>query len=53
MTKKYTEKTNDFGWKYIERRNSDKTISIIPLDLENMDYQEYLASLEATQPETE
>jgi len=37
----------DLGYsKYVERTNDDGTISNIPCDLENIDYQAYLKSLE-------
>jgi len=37
----------------ILRFNDDGSISSIPLDPANADYAEYLASLEATEPEAE
>jgi hypothetical protein len=37
----------------IQRTDSDGTVWNIPADLANKDYQEYLASLEATEPEEE
>jgi hypothetical protein len=37
----------------IKKTNSDGGFSIIPLDPANKDYQEYLSSLEPTQPEEE
>jgi hypothetical protein len=42
MTIKYTEKVSDLGWAYIERDNADGTISVIPIDEANCDYQAYL-----------
>ena len=43
---KYTEKQSALGWDYIERDNGDGTLSTIPLDLANSDYQRYLRWLE-------
>jgi hypothetical protein len=42
MTIKYTEKVSALGWEYIERDNGDGTISTIPKDEGNSDYQRYL-----------
>ena len=42
MTIKYTEKVSALGWAYIERDNGDGTISVIPIDEANSDYQAYL-----------
>jgi hypothetical protein len=42
MTIKYTEKVSALGWEYIERDNADGTISVIPIDEANSDYQAYL-----------
>ena len=40
----YTEKANDLGWAYIEMLDSDKpeSITVIPKDEGNADYQRYL-----------
>jgi hypothetical protein len=38
----YTEKSNELGWEYIERTNEDGSISVIPKDEGNSDYQRYL-----------
>jgi hypothetical protein len=40
---KYTQKVSIAGWKYIERINEDETVSVIPTDEANTDYQAYLA----------
>ena len=42
MTITYKEVTGEFGWEYIERTNEDGSISVIPKDLGNSDYQRYL-----------
>ena len=44
MTFTYTEKLNELGKVYIERLDSERpeSISYIPLDLGNSDYQAYL-----------
>ena len=42
MTITYKEVTGEFGWKYIERTNEDGSISVIPKDLGNADYEAYL-----------
>jgi len=44
----YQTITNDFGTS-IQRTNEDGSISAIPTDPANSDYQAYLASLEAPQ----
>ena len=46
---KYKETETQDGVKFIVRENDDLTISWIPKDLANSDYQAYLASLEAPQ----
>jgi hypothetical protein len=48
MAKTYSEKTNDLGWEYIELLDSDKpeSITVIPKDEGNSDYQRYLRWLE-------
>jgi hypothetical protein len=38
---------------FIIRTNDDGSVSWIPTDPSNSDYAEYLASLEATEPEAE
>lgn len=45
----YTEKTNELGWKYIEMLDSEKpdSITVIPTDPTNSDYQAYLGTLVA------
>ena len=48
MTNFYQVITNDFGT-LIQRTNEDGSISFIPTDPANSDYQAYLASLEAPQ----
>ena len=45
MSIKYTEKVSALGWAYIERDNGDETISVIPTDPANSDYQAYLDTL--------
>ena len=54
MTIKYTKKVSALGWAYIERDNGDGTISVIPIDEANSDYQAYLATLasELSNPST-
>jgi anti-sigma regulatory factor (Ser/Thr protein kinase) len=42
----YTEKSNELGWEYIERTNEDGSISVIPKDEGNSDYQAYLNPVE-------
>ena len=42
----YEEITTEFGIKFVLRTNADKTVSWIPLDESNSDYQAYLLSLE-------
>jgi hypothetical protein len=44
----YTKKTTDVGWSYIEMLDSDnpESVSYIPIDPSNADYQKYLASLD-------
>ena len=42
MTITYKEMTGQFGAKYIERTNEDGTLSWIPTDPANSDYQAYL-----------
>jgi len=37
----------------LEMTSPDGTISTVPISEDNADYQEYLASLEATEPEAE
>ena len=48
MTKTYTEKTNELGWKYVEAIDSDKpeSVIVIPIDEGNSDYQAYLNPVE-------
>ena len=48
MTKTYTQKTDELGWKYVEAIDSDKpeSVIVIPIDEANSDYQAYLLSLE-------
>ena len=43
---KYEELTNDLGNKFIIRNNGDETVTYIPLDENNSDYQRYLRWLE-------
>jgi hypothetical protein len=38
----YKEVTGEFNWQYIERTNEDGSISVIPKDEGNADYQAYL-----------
>jgi hypothetical protein len=40
--------TNEFGAEFLLRTNPDKSVSWIPLDESNSDYQAYLASLNET-----
>jgi len=44
---KYTKTTNDFGKEVVMCDNENGTISWIPCDESNSDYQAYLASLQA------
>lgn len=48
MTKIYTKKSNELGWNYIELLNSEKpnSVSVIPINSANSDYQQYLKWLE-------
>lgn len=46
MTITYKEMTGEFGWEYIERTNEDGSISVIPKDESNSDYQAYLNPVE-------
>lgn len=39
---KYTETTNELGTTLILRENEDSSITIIPKELANSDYQQYL-----------
>ena len=45
--------TDSNGGEVIKRIDADGNESWIPLDPANSDYSEYLASLEATEPEAE
>ena len=49
MTKIYTEKTDELGWKFIKAIDTDnpESIIVIPEDPANSDYQAYLKTLEA------
>ena len=38
----YIKKISISNWQYIERSNDDGTVSVIPLDPANTDYQAYL-----------
>ena len=38
----YEEITSEFGQKFIQRNNEDGTITYIPVDEANSDYQRYL-----------
>jgi hypothetical protein len=49
----YEELITHFDNKVIKRTDLDGNDSWVPLDPANSDYQEYLASLEATEPEAE
>jgi hypothetical protein len=40
----YVKKITDFGYEYVEKTENE-IISIVPLSLDNKDYQEYLKSL--------
>jgi hypothetical protein len=42
----YKEYTTDMGQSFIERDNGNGSISFIPIDEANSDYQAYLKSLE-------
>lgn len=48
MAKTYTEKANDLGWEYVELLDDEKpeSITVIPKDPANSDYQRYLRWLE-------
>ena len=48
METKYTIQKNQLGVEYVVRENDDNTVSWIPIDPANADYQEYLAANEAT-----
>ena len=41
----YTQKTTPNGWEYIERINEDESVSQIPIDPANSDYQQYLKEM--------
>jgi hypothetical protein len=43
----YEVVSTDLGVDVIKRTNSDDTVTFIPMDENNSDYQAYLASLEA------
>jgi len=43
---KYEEKESQFGWQFIARENENGSISVIPKDPANSDYQRYLRWLE-------
>ena len=49
MTITYTPVTSVSNQEFIRRQNEDGTVSDIPVDPANSDYQAYLASLEAPQ----
>jgi hypothetical protein len=42
MTITYKEITSEFGQKFIQRDNEDGSVTYIPADLANSDYQRYL-----------
>ncbi len=42
MTNTYEVKTNIFGEDYLEMTTADGTITIVPMDEANSDYQRYL-----------
>ena len=46
MTITYKEVTSELGWEYIERTNENGSISVIPKDEANADYQAYLNPVE-------
>jgi hypothetical protein len=48
MTKTYNKKNNGIGWNYIELLDSEKpnSVTVIPIDPANTDYQAYLKWLE-------
>lgn len=50
MAIKYTKKKNELGWEFIELLDSNKpeSVTVIPIDESNSDYQAYLASLNET-----
>jgi hypothetical protein len=54
MTITYTPKENEIGYKYIELLDSDKpnSVTVIPIDEANSDYQRYLRWLENPEAET-
>jgi hypothetical protein len=51
--KKYEIVEQETGFKFIKAITNDNLVWFIPFDEANTDYQEYLASLEATEPEAE
>jgi hypothetical protein len=42
MSITYEKKTGELGWEYIARTNEDGTVSHIPIEPANSDYQAYL-----------
>lgn len=48
MTIEYTEKVAELGWVYIEMIDTDNpdSVTVIPKDPANSDYQAYLKTLE-------
>jgi hypothetical protein len=42
MTVTYEKKTGELGWEYIARYNEDGTVSHIPIEPGNSDYDQYL-----------
>ena len=48
MSITYTKKSNDLGWEFIEMLDDTKpeSVTVIPIDESNSDYQAYLRWLE-------
>jgi hypothetical protein len=53
MNKTYEVIETLSGYSFIEATDANGKKFVIPTDLSNSDYEEYLASLEATEPEAE
>jgi hypothetical protein len=49
MAKTYKKDTNEMGYEFIVASNDDGSISIIPIDEANSDYQAYLNKDKAEQ----
>ena len=45
MSITYEKKTGELGWEYIARTNEDGSVSHIPIEPANSDYQAYLKEM--------